>query len=129
MITRTQRWFDIRDASVEALYPNRGLVTVAEFAELEGRSVAEVAQDFAVGRLLGVEIDGELHILEAMIDPRIDRHRVARVSRALKPIGPHGRLLFFTSPKGSLRGLTPLAALLRGQVSETVKAARAYAER
>ena len=124
-----QRWFDIRDASVEALYPNRGLATVAEFAALEGRPAADVKRDFAAGRLLGVEIDGVLHILEALIDPRIDRRQIARVSRALKPVGPHGRLMFFTSPKASLGGQTPLAALLRGQVAETVQTARAYAER
>lgn len=129
MTTRTQRWFDLRDASVEALYPNRGLVTLHEFADLEGRSAAEVKGDFAAGRLLGVEIDGELHILEALIDPRFDRRQVARVSRALKHVGAHGRLIFCTSPKASLGGQTPLAALLRGQVAETVQAARAYAER
>jgi hypothetical protein len=129
MITHTQRWIDIRDASVEALYPNRGLVTVAEFAALEGRPATEVKRDFAAGRLLGVEIDGVLHILEALIDPRIDRRQVARVSRALKLVGPHGKLMFFTSPKASLRGQTPLAALLRGQVAETAQTARAYAER
>lgn len=122
-------WLDTHEISVEAHCPGRGLAGVDEFAAMERRAIADVAADFAAGRLLGVELDGERRILEVMIDPRIDRRQIAIVSRVLAPLGRSGILNFFCAPNGSLSGLTPPVARVRGQLSTTKQAARAHVER
>lgn len=122
------RWFDLRDASAEAIRPTNGLLSLSEFADLDQRSVAEVEKELTAGQLVGCEIDGEVYVLEALLDPRIDRDLVARVSRVLKPAVPGARVVWFRSARASLGGLTPFAALLQGNVSAVVRAARIYVE-
>lgn len=128
-VDMSRRWHDIRDASVEAVCPRGGLVTVPEFAAIDGRTVADVEADLAAGRLLGVVVNGEPLVLEALADPRIDRRQLARVSRVLESISPGARIIFLTTGKASLGGITPFAALAAGQFAATLRAARGFAER
>ncbi|MBN8511224.1 MAG: hypothetical protein J0L57_21765 [Burkholderiales bacterium] len=125
----SRRWHDIRDASVEALCPRGGLVTIPEFAAIDGRTVADVEADLAAGRLLCVMVNGEPLVLEALVDSRIDRRQLARISRVLKSISPGARIIFLTTEKASLGGITPFAALAAGQFAATLRAARGFAER
>ena len=51
------------------------------------------------------------------------------VRRVLSELPIGSRLQFYGSPKGSLGGLTPLAALMDGKVAAVRRAAQGFAER
>lgn len=63
------------------------------------------------------------------LDSRVDRRKLERVSKALGALPGWEKWRFFTTPKGSLAGLTPLDALKNGKYAEVLTAAAGFAER
>jgi hypothetical protein len=51
------------------------------------------------------------------------------VRRVLRSLPCGSRLQFYSTPKGSLGGLTPIAALSAGKVAEVRRAAEGFVER
>jgi hypothetical protein len=62
-------------------------------------------------------------------DPRYDRRVLEKVSKQLGTLPGASKWQFFTTPKGSLKGATPLQALIDGKVDDVLKSAAGFAER
>ena len=62
-------------------------------------------------------------------DPRCNREHIERVCQALGDWPGPSKWEFFTSPRVSLNGLTPIDALARGELDQVLRAAAAFNER
>lgn len=62
-------------------------------------------------------------------DPRCNREHIERVCQALGDWPGPSKWEFFTSPRVSLNGLTPIDALARGELDQVLRAAAAFKER
>ena len=56
-----------------------------------------------------------------------DPHQVQRISEALGSVGAGAKWQFFSTPKGSLGGRTPLDALSQGRFRAVERTARSFA--
>ncbi len=61
-------------------------------------------------------------------DPRHDRHTLEKVSKILGDLPGAAKWDFFTAPRLSLGGKSPLEALAKGKLDAVMAAARAYAD-
>ncbi|UVW30730.1 hypothetical protein [Massilia sp. H6] len=141
-------------ASVAEQQPER--VSTADFmATLRHQEQARREREVTTGDLLtGVEMQRRLHIsaqaLSAAMkrkrifalkgesgkylypaffaDPAYDRTTLERVCQALGDLPGSSKLHFFTSPRYSLRGLSPLEALAKGRVDAVIDQANAFCE-
>jgi hypothetical protein len=80
-------------------------------------------------RLFAVEAAGERLYPAFFADAHLDRRQVEHVAKELGELPGWQKWEFFTTPKASLGGLTPVEALKRGRYSETRRAAIGFAER
>jgi len=61
-------------------------------------------------------------------DPRHDRHILEKISKTLGDLPGAAKWDFFTAPRLSLGGKSPLEALTKGKLDAVMAAARAYAD-
>lgn len=61
-------------------------------------------------------------------DPRHDRHTLEKISKTLGDLPGAAKWDFFTAPRLSLGGKSPLEALAKGKLDAVMAAARAYAD-
>jgi hypothetical protein len=105
------------------------LVDEEEFARLSGMAAKLVAKAVAEGSMFYVARDGRAQYPSFFADPRIDQRHVKAVCRRLGDLPGGSKWQFFTTPKGSLGGITPLDALQRGMREKVQRAAEGFAER
>lgn len=105
------------------------LVDEEEFARSSGVTADVVAQEVAKGSMFRVVRDGRALYPSFFVDPRIDQRHVKAVCRKLGDLPGGSKWQFFTTPKGSLGGLTPLQSLLQGDVSMVKRSAEGFRER
>jgi hypothetical protein len=99
-----------------------------EFARRAGLTQTALTVALVSGRIFGVEIDGRLMIPAFYLDRGLDARQLSSVTRLLFGLPSGSKLRFFTSPKGSLFGQTPLQALRLGQYRLVRAAALGFAE-
>jgi hypothetical protein len=80
-------------------------------------------------RIFCLTIDGTRQYPAFFADRRFSRRQLGIITRMLASVSDGGKLLFFTTPKGSLGSVTPLRALLEGRFAEVLATAQGYAER
>lgn len=80
-------------------------------------------------RLFAVEAGGERLYPAFFADADLDRRQLERVAKELGELPGWQKWEFFTRPKASLGGLTPVEALKRGRYTETRRAAIGFLER
>lgn len=80
-------------------------------------------------RLFAVEAGGERLYPAFFADADLDRRQLERVAKELGELPGWQKWEFFTTPKASLGGLTPVEALKRGRYTETRRAAIGFLER
>jgi hypothetical protein len=61
--------------------------------------------------------------------PQVDRDRIEAVCQSLGDLPGPSKWEFFTSPRASLKNLTPIDALARGMLTQVLRAATAFVER
>ena len=71
---------------------------------------------------------GKYHYPAFFADSRFDRTTLERVCQALGDLPGSSKLHFFTSPRQSLGGLSPLQALVKGRVDAVLDQAAAFLE-
>ena len=79
-------------------------------------------------RVFFLEARGDRYFPAFFTDPRHERRHLEAVSRMLGDVPGSGKWIFFTTPKGSLSGLTPIQALDNGQLGAVKAAAERFTQ-
>jgi len=105
------------------------LISSAKFCEEGGESSQALNQALLARRIFAVEMHGQVCFPDFYLDKRYDRRRVESVCKLLGDLPGGSKLQFFTTPKGSLGGRTPLEALASGNLAAVRTAAMGFVER
>lgn len=120
---------------LEALAARRALVEAGEvvgsekFAELLGVTRQALSKAVGANRMFFIQVDGRRYYPRFFADPGLDRNKLEECCRALQDLPGGEKWVFFTLPKGSLGGATPLDALRQGKYAQVLTAARGFAQR
>ena len=101
----------------------------ARFQAEAGLSDLQFDQALRAKRFFAVELGGDEYIPEFFLDERYDRRQLQSVCKVLGDLPGGSKLQFFTTPKGSLNGQTPLDALMDRKVAAVRRTAQGFAER
>ena len=105
------------------------LVDREKFGEDAGLSPLALERALRASRMFGCELHGREYIPHFFLDKRYDRRQMASVCKLLGGLPSGSKLQFFSTPKGSLGGQTPLDALADRRFAAVRRAAQGFAER
>lgn len=106
------------------------LIGGQELAERLEISPQAISKALKAGRLFALEGAGGRLLYPAFYaDGKVSRRTLETVTRALGDIPPSSKWQFFTTPKGSLDGVTPLEALQQGARQAVMVTAAGFVER
>ncbi|MDR5796487.1 hypothetical protein QCE49_24180 [Caballeronia sp. LZ008] len=124
--SRRKRGAIRRMASRDALVADGKLLRAGLLYEALGITEQRLSKRVAKGRMFGVEIGGEQYYPAFFLARGLDRKDLAKVAQQLGGLDGWSKWSFFTRPKESLGGLTPLQALLRGDVKQVLRTAKRF---
>lgn len=119
---------DARDLVPDLLAHGR-VMPAADFARRMRWSRQALSKALQSRRVFFLESGGERCYPAFYLDAKLDRGKLEAVTRLLGDLPGPSKWLFFTQPKASLAGATPLEALARGKVAAVRAAAEGYAQR
>jgi hypothetical protein len=106
------------------------LLVAHDFARMRGWSELELAKALAVRLVFSVDLfDGRTMIPAFFIDARFNQRQIHAVCELLEPLPGGSKWQFFSTPKGSLAGKSPLEALLDGGLHAVKACAEGFRER
>ena len=105
------------------------LVDEAEFKKSLKLPAGSIAKAVADGALFVVTQNGQQLYPSFFTDPTLKRRQLIAVTRLLEDLDGFTKWQFFVTGKGSLGGLTPLAALRQGNLRQVKATARGAADR
>ncbi|MGV7209339.1 hypothetical protein ACLB1G_15950 [Oxalobacteraceae bacterium A2-2] len=106
------------------------LIAAQELARRLEVSNQAVSKALKAGRLFALDASGGRLLYPAFYaDGKMSRRDLEAVTRALGDIPASSKWQFFTNPRASLNGLTPLEALQRGQRQAVMVSAAGFVER
>ena len=105
------------------------LIPANKFCEESGLSSQALRKVLLANRIFAVELQGQVSIPSFFLDKRYDRRQMASVSKLLGGLQAGSKLQFFSTPKGSLGGQTPLEALADRKFAAVRRTAQGFAER
>ncbi|WMY11082.1 hypothetical protein [Paraburkholderia phenoliruptrix] len=114
-----------RMSSRNALVSAGRLLRAEIFCEALGITDQKLSKRVAKGRVFSVEVGGAQYYPAFFLANGLNRKDLSRVARRLGGIAGWSKWGFFTEPKESLGGLTPLQSLLHGDVKRVLRAAKA----
>lgn len=115
--------------STPELVASGKLLESTEFRSRLGWSAAALSKAKTTHRVFSVESKGKTFFPEFFADHSYERKQLESVAKALGTLPGGAKWLFFTTPKASLGGHTPLEALAVGRVEEAMRAAQGFADR
>lgn len=122
--TPAQSAHPLDDASV-----GHGLLDEAQFAARLGWTVDRVDRALSRNSIFAVSIAGARYFPPFLADLSYSRRHLSAVCRLLGTLPGPSKLQFFSTPKGSLGGDTPLEALLKRRFAAVRVAAQGYVVR
>jgi hypothetical protein len=105
------------------------LLEPAQFADRLSWTRQALSKALTARRVFFVEVQGARYYPAFFADTRYERRHLEAVSRALGDLPGATKLMFLTTPKGSLGGLTSLQALAKGKPADVMRAAEGFAQR
>lgn len=111
------------------LVATKSVISSGELTEALGISRQALSKAVLANRIFAVEVGGENYYPTFYADPDLDRKKLERISKILGELDGWSRWQFFTTPKASLEGLTPIQALKKGRYENVATAAAGFAER
>ncbi|NVM77447.1 hypothetical protein FHW83_003265 [Duganella sp. SG902] len=106
------------------------LISAQELSERLDMSTQAISKSLKDGRLFALEGGGNrLCYPSFYADSALSRRDLYAVTKALGAIPPSSKWQFFTTPKASLNGLTPLQALQQGARDAVLVTAAGFVER
>lgn len=124
----------LAQARMQALESRRGLVASKDLVppsviqEALGQDWPAFEKAARKGRILALEVDGQHYIPAFYLDNSIDHLHLEAVVKILGDVGPSSKWQFFTTPKLTLNGATPLESLRRGELELVLNAAFSFVE-
>lgn len=114
----------------EELVASGQLVTAEEFCTLIGVDTQYLKASVLTQKLFAFEIGEQLFYPRFYAEHETSiRLKIEDVSAALGALSPAQKWQFFTRPKGSLAGVTPVDALARGLFDKVMVAAKGFITR
>ena len=111
-------------SQLQELAANGVLVGESEFKFRLRWNARAVEAALAAKRVFALEHEGLRYFPAFFADATAKRRRqLEAITRNLTTLSPGGKWLFFTRPKGSLAGRTPLEALSEGEFAAVKRAA------
>lgn len=104
------------------------LIPEAEFCGAAGFSSKGLERALFAKRVFAVEKGGQPCFPDFYLDKRYGRRQLQAVCKLLGDLPGGSKLQFFTTPKGSLNGRTPLDALADGDFALVRRTAEGFAE-
>jgi hypothetical protein len=92
-------------------------------------SPAAAAKAVSEGRLFFVVQGGQRCYPSFFLDRAYERRHLSSVVKLLAAVDDVAKWLFFTTPKGSLGAMTPLAALQQRRFASVKRTAEGFAQR
>jgi hypothetical protein len=114
-----------RMSSRNALVAEGKLLRAEILCESLGITEQRLRKRVASGRIFAVDIQGAQYYPAFFLADGLDRKDLSKVARRLGGLTGWSKWRFFTEPNESLGGLTPLQALLRGDVKQVLRTAKA----
>lgn len=105
------------------------LLDTLAFADLRSVSLQAVSKALSAHRVFYVEVSGRRYFPSFQLHPSLERRQVEKVCQDLGELPGPSKYQFFVTPKASLGGKTPLAALAAGKFSQVRVAAQGFADR
>lgn len=105
------------------------LIAADKFADEAGLSRADLDKALRANRIFAIELCGKSYFPAFLLDTRYERRHLHSICRVLGGLPGGSKLQFFTTPKGSLSGLTPLDALADRNVAAVRRTAQGFVER
>jgi hypothetical protein len=105
------------------------LIDEAQFAALVGWSAARIDQALASNSIFSVSVEGARYFPRFLADSSKSGRHLNAVCRLLGELSGPSKLQFFSTPKASLGGATPLEALLQRRYAEVKAAAEGFVGR
>jgi len=106
---------------------NKAIIPSGELTEKLGITRQALNKAVQANRIFCVEVGGENYYPAFYGDPDLERRQAEKTAKALGNLLGWQKWQFFTTPKASLDGLTPIEALKKGQVERVIKAAYGFA--
>lgn len=116
-------------AARKALVEHGELIPAAQVWEGLGLTRQSLSKAVIAKRIFTVDVGAEQFYPAFYLSAAYDRRKLEAVAKLLGDLPGGSKWQFFTQPKGSLGGLTPLEALERGQFVNVKDSAQAFAER
>lgn len=114
-----------RMSSRNALVAEGKLLRAEMLCESLGITEQRLRKLVASGRIFAIDIQGAQYYPAFFLANGLDRKDLSKVARRLGGLTGWSKWRFFTEPNESLGGLTPLQALLRGDVKQVLRTAKA----
>ena len=111
-----------------ALVKGGHLVNADVFCNLLGINPLELQAGLLERRYFGVEVGEEFYYPSFYADSIVKRSDIEAISELLLDLDGSSKWQFFTTPKLTLGGATPLEALVKGKFQDVAFAARGFAE-
>ena len=105
------------------------LISATTFCEKAGLSSQAFEKALLAKRVFAVAFRCEVSIPDFFLDRRYDRRQMATVCKIMGDLLGGSKLQFFTTPKGSIGGQTPLEALADRKFAAVRRTAQGFAER
>lgn len=116
-------------AARESLAKKGAVIAAGELILLLDCTRQALSKAVRANRLFTVDVGSERLYPAFYADPALDRRMLERVAKELGNLPGWSKWQFFTTPKASLGGMTPLAALKQGKFTEARRAAIGFSDR
>lgn len=102
------------------------LVDADAFCTLLAIHPSELELGLKENRFFQIEVDGKYYLPSFYFDPGLYRSQIERISKLLADLNGDVKWQFFNTPKLTLEGFTPLAALAQGRFQDVAFAAGGF---
>lgn len=112
-----------------ALPGHPSLISSERFRNESRLSARALERAILAKRLFAVDLHGREYIPNFFLDRRYDRLQLQAICKVLGDLPGGSKLQFFTTPKASLSGQTPLQALMDRRAAAVRRTAQGFVER
>jgi len=105
------------------LVAKKQVITAADLMDRLDFTRQALSKAVLARRFFTVDVGANRMYPAFFADPNLDRRKLERIAKDLGELPGWSKWVFFTTPKASLGGVTPLDALKRGRYSEARRAA------